>query len=124
MFQLIGLLMVCSGIILVILGVRSSDSLQNNVSRMVNGHYTDRTTWYLIGGSICCVIGFSGVSEGGVPEPSSSFQDHASERTYSCRFPGTCLPLWRSGRVVIRKDESATGYVMGDAFSFRSKQTR
>jgi hypothetical protein len=64
MSSFIGLLLIVGGVILMTLGFSSTNSIQNDVSRAVSGHYTDRTTWYIIGGSVSCLVGLIGFARG------------------------------------------------------------
>ena len=52
--------LVIAGLILLIFGLNSSDSIQNAFSRMFSGHYTDRTMWLIVVGSVCTVLGLYG----------------------------------------------------------------
>ena len=48
------------GIILLLFGLGSADSIQNAFSRIFTGHSTDRTVWLIVGGSICALAGLVG----------------------------------------------------------------
>ena len=45
-----GLVLVVIGVILVIIGVSSSSSVVDKLSYTWSGRFTERTTWYIIGG--------------------------------------------------------------------------
>ena len=49
-----------AGIVLLVIGLGSADSIQNSFSRLFTGHLTDRTMWLVVGGSICVVAGLYG----------------------------------------------------------------
>ncbi len=53
-------LLVVGGILLV-LGFNSTESIHDEASRVVIGRYSDRTIWYVIGGSLCLVFGLVGI---------------------------------------------------------------
>ena len=55
----IGLLV--AGVILLILGVASSDSFSSEVSEVVNDAPSDKTIWLLIGGGLLSLAGLTGV---------------------------------------------------------------
>ncbi|HEX3135817.1 MAG TPA: DUF3185 family protein, partial [Planctomycetota bacterium] len=44
------------GIALLIVGLNSSDSIRDAFSRLFNGHFTDRTMWVIVGGSVCLIV--------------------------------------------------------------------
>lgn len=48
------------GILLLLFGLGSADSIQNRFSRLFSGRFTDRTTWLIVGGCACVVIGLVG----------------------------------------------------------------
>ncbi len=48
------------GILLLVFGLGSIDSIQNSFSRLFSGHLTDRTMWLIVGGCLCTVVGLSG----------------------------------------------------------------
>ncbi len=56
----IALALIVAGVVLLIFGLSSMDSIQNAFSRAFSGHLTDRTMWMIVGGSICFVAGVFG----------------------------------------------------------------
>lgn len=56
----IALALLVAGIVLLIFGLNSADSIQNSFSRIFSGHPTDKTMWLIVGGSICLVLGVFG----------------------------------------------------------------
>jgi hypothetical protein len=52
--------LIIAGVILLMLGFDSSDSIQNSVSKVFTGHSTSRTTWLVIGGAACLMVALVG----------------------------------------------------------------
>ncbi len=52
--------LIVAGILLLLFGLGSVDSIQNSFSRLFTGHFTDRTMWLIVGGSLCFVAGVVG----------------------------------------------------------------
>lgn len=48
------------GIILLLFGLNSSESIQDSFSRFFSGQFSDRTMWFIVGGSVCVVVGLYG----------------------------------------------------------------
>lgn len=48
------------GIILLLFGLNSADSITDSFSRFFSGHFSDRTMWFIVGGSVCVVVGLYG----------------------------------------------------------------
>jgi hypothetical protein len=48
------------GVVLLVIGLGSADSIQNSFSRLFTGHLTDRTMWLVVGGSVCLIAGLFG----------------------------------------------------------------
>lgn len=55
--RLIGAALLVIGVILLIVGISSSDSLADQVSETFTGRYTDKTMWYIVGGAAAAVVG-------------------------------------------------------------------
>lgn len=55
--SLIGLIILIVGIFFIGVGIRSSRTFTNRVVGGITGHYTRRTTWYLISGILLILIG-------------------------------------------------------------------
>ena len=53
----IGLVLLVLGIVLFIIGVNASDSLADQLSDTFTGKFTDKTTWYILGGIGLTVLG-------------------------------------------------------------------
>jgi len=52
---------IVAGIILLALGVASSDSFSSNVSEVVNDAPSDKTLWLLVGGGLLTLAGIGGL---------------------------------------------------------------
>ena len=57
----LALIILVVGIVLLVVGLGSADSIQNSFSRMFTGHLTDRTTLFIVGGCVCMLAGLVGV---------------------------------------------------------------
>lgn len=55
--RIIGLAMTVIGVGLFIVGVMSSDSFANRMSRFFTDRFTDATVWYMIVGAVLIVVG-------------------------------------------------------------------
>lgn len=55
--QIIGMGVLVVGVVLLVLGYHASQAPLDQVSNTVTGHYSDRTTWYLVGGAAAVVVG-------------------------------------------------------------------
>ena len=56
----LALAFVVVGIVLLIFGLNSADSIQDSFSRFFSGQFSDRTMWLIVGGSVCLVVGLYG----------------------------------------------------------------
>lgn len=54
---LIGLVVLLAGVFLMGYGLRDSQTVTNKVVEGVTGSYTNRTTWYFIGGILVFLVG-------------------------------------------------------------------
>jgi hypothetical protein len=64
MNSVVSLAILAAGILLIIFGVRESESLRSDVSRFFSGSPTDRAIWMLIGGVVATIVGLAGLSFG------------------------------------------------------------
>lgn len=55
--RIFGVALLVVGIVLVIVGLNASDSMADQLSNTFTGKYTDRTTWYILGGVLLAVVG-------------------------------------------------------------------
>ena len=51
------LVLLVVGVVLFVFGLNATDSLADSVSEGVTGKYTDKTTWYIIGGLAMALVG-------------------------------------------------------------------
>jgi hypothetical protein len=51
------LALIAVGIVLIVFGINSSDSIGSDVSRFFTGSPTDKTIWLIIGGIVALVLG-------------------------------------------------------------------
>ncbi len=51
---------IVAGVVLLIFGLSSEDSIQNAFSKAFTGRPTDRTVWLIVGGTVCFVAGVFG----------------------------------------------------------------
>ncbi len=59
MAKILGLVLVGVGIVLLIYGIRASESFTSEVSRFFTGSPTDRTLWLVVGGIASSVAGIA-----------------------------------------------------------------
>lgn len=55
--RIAGIALLVVGVILVIVGLNSSNSLADQVSESFTGRFTDKTMWYLVGGAAAAILG-------------------------------------------------------------------
>lgn len=60
----ISLALLAGGVLLLIFGIRASESLGSDISRFFTGSPTDKAVWMLIGGVVLCIVGLTGVLRG------------------------------------------------------------
>ena len=53
----LGIVLFIVGVVLLTLGIKATDKVSEGVVKAVEGHYTNTTMWYLIGGGALIVIG-------------------------------------------------------------------
>jgi hypothetical protein len=63
--RILSVVLVALGILLFIMGVSASDSVADQVSRTFTGRFTETTTWYIVGGVLCTVLGLVLLGTGG-----------------------------------------------------------
>ncbi len=64
MNKILSLALLIGGIALIIYGLKASDSVSSDVSRVFTGNPTDKTMWLLIGGVIATAVGGIGLMRG------------------------------------------------------------
>ena len=57
----LGVALLAVGIVLIVFGIDSNNSFGSSVSRAFTGSPTNKTTWLLIGGIACSVLGLVGL---------------------------------------------------------------
>jgi hypothetical protein len=60
----ISLAFLVGGIILLVFGISSAESLSSDVSRFFTGSPTDKSVWMIVGGSILSIIGLVSLLRG------------------------------------------------------------
>ncbi len=55
--RIVGVVLLVVGIVVLVVGMNSSHSLADQVSNTFTGRFTDRTTWYIVGGIVLAVVG-------------------------------------------------------------------
>lgn len=56
--RILGLALLVAGVVLFLFGLNATDSVTEEVSEGLTGKFTDKTTWYIIGGAAMAVVGF------------------------------------------------------------------
>lgn len=64
MNKIISLVLLAGGIVLLVFGMKASDSIGSSFSRFFTGSPTDKTVWLLIGGSVAAIVGAAGLFRG------------------------------------------------------------
>jgi hypothetical protein len=64
MNKTVSLALLGGGIVLIILGVKASDSRGSDVSQFFTGSPTDKAVWMLFGGLVASIIGFVRLAPG------------------------------------------------------------
>jgi hypothetical protein len=54
---MLGLALLVVGGLLLYFGLHATDSVSESVQEGVTGKYTDKTTWYIIGGAVTALVG-------------------------------------------------------------------
>jgi hypothetical protein len=57
MNKAIGLALLAVGITLLVYGAHASDSVSSSISRFFTGNPTDKTVWFLLGGTAATICG-------------------------------------------------------------------
>ena len=55
--RILGLAILILGIVLIIVGFTAAHRVNEQVSVELGGHFTQKTTWYLVGGIVLVVVG-------------------------------------------------------------------
>lgn len=57
--RILGIALLVVGVLLFAFGLNATDSVTESVTEGVTGKYTDKTTWYLIGGAAMALVGLA-----------------------------------------------------------------
>lgn len=55
--RMIGVAVLVAGVVLLVIGMNASGSMADKMTNTFTGHYTDKTTWYIVGGMALGVLG-------------------------------------------------------------------
>jgi hypothetical protein len=55
--RIVGFVVLLVGVVMFLYGLDASDSFAERMSNTFTGHFSDRTTWYLIGGAAAGILG-------------------------------------------------------------------
>ena len=55
--RIFGIVLLVAGIVLLIIGLNASHSAADRLSNTFTGHFSDATTWYIVGGAAAGVTG-------------------------------------------------------------------
>lgn len=55
--RLLGVILLVVGVILLYFGLQATDSVSESITEGLTGKYTDKTTWYIIGGAVAIIAG-------------------------------------------------------------------
>jgi hypothetical protein len=63
--RIIGIVLLVIGVAVLVMGMNATHSAGDQVTNAVTGHYTDHTTWYMIGGGAAALFGLLLTAFGG-----------------------------------------------------------
>ena len=55
--RILGLILLVGGLILLYFGLNATDSFSESIAHDVHGRYSDKTTWYIVGGAVAPIVG-------------------------------------------------------------------
>jgi uncharacterized membrane protein len=55
--RMVGVVLLVVGVVLLVMGVNASHSVADRVSDTFTGRFTDKTTWYIVGGIAAAIMG-------------------------------------------------------------------
>jgi hypothetical protein len=55
--RILGVVLLAVGVVLLLFGLNATDSLTEEVKEGLTGKYTDKTTWYILGGVALTLVG-------------------------------------------------------------------
>lgn len=57
--RVLGLILFAVGVVLLVMGWNASHSVGEQLRETFTGHYSDRTTWYVVGGIASAIAGLA-----------------------------------------------------------------
>lgn len=64
MNKILSLAFLATGVVLIVVGVSSSNSVSSDFSRLFTGSPTDKSIWLLVGGIVAAAVGVGGLFRG------------------------------------------------------------
>ena len=55
--RILGIVLLVGGVALLIVGVNASHSMADSLSNTFTGKFTEKTTWYMVGGGAAALVG-------------------------------------------------------------------
>jgi uncharacterized membrane protein len=55
--RIVGIVLLIVGIIVLVIGMNASHSAADQISNTFTGRFTQATTWYIVGGIACGILG-------------------------------------------------------------------
>jgi uncharacterized membrane protein len=55
--RIAGVVLLMIGVILLFVGMNASNSIADQISNTFTGRFTERTTWYIVGGIVSALLG-------------------------------------------------------------------
>ena len=55
--RMVGIVLVVVGVVLLVMGLNASHSIADRVSDTFTGRFTEKTTWFIVGGIAAVVLG-------------------------------------------------------------------
>jgi hypothetical protein len=63
--RILGIVALVGGVVLLVMGMNASHSMADSFSKTFTGHFTEATTWYIVGGIAAAIFGLVLVLFGG-----------------------------------------------------------
>ncbi len=64
MNRIVFIVLLVAGVIMLVFGIRASDSISSDFSRLFTGNPTDKAVWLMIGGAVASIVGIAGLARG------------------------------------------------------------
>ncbi len=55
--RILGVVLLVVGVIILYFGLQATDSVGESIREGITGKYTDKTTWYIVGGAVAIIVG-------------------------------------------------------------------